>query len=388
MSRMFIEQGRVIEVIRQRPGVQTVRVQLLDGSMQGEVETALHYTDLGCEVLVGDVVRLNTTAVRLGLGTGGKHFVMDQIGLEREQESIYPNKLGHIIKGRYTPWQRAVLACEEPDHHGHELLREAVSLEGIPVICAELHSQVPAIVATLHWLHQQSENASQPLRVAYVMTEGGAMPATFSETIHRLRAHQLLVGTITVGQTYGGDLESVNLYSGLLAAHHLLNADVIITAMGPGVVGTGTIFGHTGIEQGQAVNAVASLQGEPIVCVRMSFADGRARHRGISHHTMTVLENVALASSVVALPELPDEQQRIIEKQLNALQIKQKHRVQYHDGSMVEEAASWYDIPLSTMGRSYAEDAVFFQAAGAAAQAAYIQISDSAGSASADTLQA
>src|SRR3546814_17944709 len=58
--------------------------------------------------------------------------------------------------------------------------------------------------------------------VAYVMTDGGALPLWFSRTVATLRDQRWLAGSVTVGQAYGGDLETVTLHTGLLAAHRVL----------------------------------------------------------------------------------------------------------------------------------------------------------------------
>jgi hypothetical protein len=175
----------------------------------------------------------------------------------------------------------------------------------------------------------------------------------------------LLVGTVTVGHAYGGDLEAVNLYSGLLAAKHVLEADCIIVAMGPGIVGTGTRYGHTGIEVGQAVNAVHTLEGEAIVVPRISFADKRERHQGVSHHTLTALGKVALAQAVVPLPKLLDAEAALIWKQLSTAGLHTKHRLAGLSGRSILDAATRYQVPLRTMGRTLEQDLAFFLATGA-----------------------
>ena len=49
-----------------------------------------------------------------------------------------------------------------------------------------------------------------------------------------------LACTITVGHAFGGDLETVTLHTGLLAARHVLGAQVAVVAQGPGNLGTGS----------------------------------------------------------------------------------------------------------------------------------------------------
>src|SRR5205085_4249578 len=96
---------------------------------------------------------------------------------------------------------------------------------------------------------------------------------------------------------FGGDYEAVNVTSGLLA----VEADAYVVGPGPGAVGTGSRFGFSGLESAAIIDAVAARGGRPIVCVRWSSTDARPAHRGMSHHTKTVLEE-ARAEPLVADP--------------------------------------------------------------------------------------
>ena len=98
-------------------------------------------------------------------------------------------------------------------------------------------------------------------RVAYVMTDGGALPLAFSRTVSMLVDAGWLASTVTVGQAFGGDHEAVNVHTGLLAAAHVVRADVAVVAQGPGNLGTGTRWGFSGTSAGEAVNAAATLGG-------------------------------------------------------------------------------------------------------------------------------
>src|SRR5690606_29868965 len=140
-----------------------------------------------------------------------------------------PTGPGHVVKARYTPLQAIVLAADEEASPHRAALQEADDLDGMPVVLADLHSALPAVLAGIH--------AERPdARVAYVMTDGGALPAWFSRTVSDLADR--LAGTVTVGQAFGGDLEATNVHSGLLAARYALQADVAIVAQGPGNLGT------------------------------------------------------------------------------------------------------------------------------------------------------
>ena len=139
------------------------------------------------------------------------------------------------------------------------------------------------------------------------MPDGGALPAWFSRTCAALREAGWLAATVTAGQAFGGDLETVTVHTGLLAARHVLGADVAVVAQGPGNLGTGTRWGFSGVAAGEAVNAAAALGGRPVASLRVSEADPRERHRGVSHHSLTAYGRVALARADVVVPELAGE---------------------------------------------------------------------------------
>ncbi len=277
--------GTVTDVVRRRPGATEVRVATADGPVD-----ALAYPDLVGEPQVGDRVLLNTTAIALGLGTGGFAMVIavpDRLPADRDEP-------GHVVKARYTPMQATVLAVDEQDSPHHATLRDADSVAGMPVVVADLHSALPAVLAGLR-------DGGRDPRVVYVMTDGGALPLGFSRSVGELRAAGWLAATVTVGQAFGGDVEAVTLHSGLLAARHVLGADLVIVTQGPGNLGTGTRWGFSGVASGEAVNATAALGGRPVAALRVSEADPRDRHRGVSHHSLTALGRVALAPADVAV---------------------------------------------------------------------------------------
>src|SRR5690349_11474646 len=271
-------------------------------AVNGDSVRALAYPALVGSPRVGDRVLLNVTALEAGLGTGGYALVVaipDRLPADSDIS-------GHIVKSRYTPLQVMTESADEQGSKYHELLESADSLDGMPVVVADLHSALPAILAGLFYASSAtsltrdgSEKFSTPAaagfpRVAYVMTDGGALPAWFSRTIAGLREADWLAATITTGQSFGGDLETVTVHSGLLAARHAVGADVAVIAQGPGNLGTGTRWGYSGVAAGEAVNAAATLGGRPVASLRVSFADPRDRHQGVSHHSLTAYGRVPL----------------------------------------------------------------------------------------------
>lgn len=313
---------------------------------------ALAYPSLVGRPEVGDRVLLNTTALDQGLGTGGYALVV-----------ALPDRLpgpseppGHIVKARYTPLQTTVLSADEQGSPWHEMLRDADDLTGMPVVVADLHSALPAVLAGIF--------ASSKRRVAYVMTDGGALPAWFSRTISGLRDAGWLAGVVTTAQSFGGDVEAVNLHSGLLTARLVLEADIAIVSQGPGNTGTGTRWGFSGVAAGEAVNAAAVLGGRPVASLRISFADPRERHQGISHHSLTAYGRVALAPADVVVPGLPGSLGALVAAQAAAL--ADRHRLVDVTVDGLEDALRACPVGLSTMGRSLDQDLSYFLAAAAA----------------------
>src|SRR5574340_1405217 len=146
----------------------------------------------------------------------------------------------------------------------------------MPVIVGTLHSQLGPAAAVF------KKQAGMKRKLAYVMTDRAALPIALSEQVRHLKSKGLIDVTVTTGQAFGGDLEAVNIFSGLAAAKAIGGAEAAIVTMGVGVAGTETFLGFSGIEQGEIVNAVAAMRGRPIAVPRLNFADKRSRHQGLS----------------------------------------------------------------------------------------------------------
>jgi len=321
---------------------------------------ALAYPSLVGVPQVGDTVLLNTTAWAQNLGTGGYALVVavpDRLPAD-------PTGPGHLVKARYTPLQVTVQGVDEQDTEHHATLAEADSLDGMPVVVADLHSALPAVLI--------GALATDPdLRVAYVMTDGGALAAGFSRTVDALR--KSLAGVVTVGQSYGGDLEAVTLHTGLLAARHVLGADLAIVTQGPGNLGTGTPWGFSGVAAGEACNAVTVLGGVPIGALRISEADARPRHRGVSHHSLTAFGRVALGGVTLVAPRgLGSEFGSQVDEDLAGQPAR--NPVVWVDTDGLEEALSLSPVPLRTMGRGMPEERAYFLAAAAAGRYAALAV--------------
>jgi hypothetical protein len=308
---------------------------------------------------VGDRVLLNVGALEAGLGTGGYALV---VAIPDRLPPDDADMAGHIVKSRYTPLQVMVASADEQGNAHHETLRSADSLARMPVVVADLHSALPAVLAGIQ--SSCGTDRGFALRVAYVMTDGGALPAWFSRTVAGLREAGWLAATITTGQSFGGDLEAVTVHSGLLTARHVVDADIAIVAQGPGNLGTGTTWGFSGVAAGEAINAAATLDGRPVGSLRISFADPRERHQGVSHHSLTAYGRVALAPADVVLPGLPEPQASRLAA--DTASLADRHRLITVPLDGLEEALRGCPVPLSTMGRTLEEDLEYFLAAAAA----------------------
>jgi hypothetical protein len=349
-------------VIRWRSGEVSSVGRSWAGAVEAEVLVdgapvlALAYPRLTGTPQPGDRVLLNTMALELGLGTGGYALIVaipDRLPAD-------PDGPGHLIKARYTPMQACVTGADEQGSDHYELLRDADDVAGLPVVVADLHSALPAILAG----YLASRPAGEHPVIAYVMPDGGALPAWFSRSAAALAEAGWLAGTITTGQAFGGALEAVTLHTGLLAARHVLGAELAVVAQGPGNLGTGTRWGFSGVAAGEAINAAAVLGGRPVGSLRVSQADPRDRHRGVSHHSLTAYGRVALARADIVLPELPGEFGASLARA--AAPLAARHNVVQVSVTGLAEALRACPVPLSSMGRGLEQDPAYFLAAAAA----------------------
>jgi hypothetical protein len=317
-----------------RRGKVTAVTKRLEGLVRLEVEgrPCVAYPRLTGPVALGDEVVVNVQAVELGLGSGG--FDILYVNLTRGVD--LPAEPGaHVMKLPYTPLQHAV-------RHAEEEGAQREGIDGLPVLCCQLHSQVAPACAGL----------GGGLRVAYVQIPGGALPVSLSDSLRALRERRLVEVSVAVGACIEGDVACVSTASALAwaAAQEL---DAVVCSIGPGIVGTASPWGHGGIAVADALTTARAMGGRPVLAVRYSGADERERHRGLSHHTRAVL---ALAGQVeVGWPLGLDPPDGLAE-------------VSLVDVSGWEQACA--GLPLSHMGRGPGEDPWFFAAAFAAGRLA------------------
>src|SRR2546421_5729164 len=256
---LTLRRGRVTAVVSRVEGLARIEV---DGV------PCVAYPRLTGPVALGDDVVVNVQARELELGSGG--FDVLYVNVTRGLELPAENG-AHVMKLPYTPGQVSVL-------HGEEGSELPEALDGLPVVCCSLHSQVAPVCAGI----------GPGLRVAYVQLPGGALPVSLSDTLRTLRERGLVAVTVAVDACLDGDVHCVSAASALLWCR-AEGFDIVVCGIGPGVVGTGSSFGHGGLAAAVAANAASALGGAPVLAARASERDARDRHRGVSHHTRDVL---------------------------------------------------------------------------------------------------
>jgi uncharacterized protein DUF3866 len=320
---LSLRRGRVTGIQEQQDGL--VRLEV-DGM------PCVAYPEVTGSVALDDEVLVNCQARELELGSGGFDVLYANL---TQGLGLLAAAGAHVIKLPYSPAQFAAMHAEE----GDEL---AAELAGMPVVCCSLHSQLSAVCAGL-----------EGMRVAYVQLEGGALPLGLSDTVRVLQERGLVASTISQGACFGGEVECVNVASALAWAA-TAGHDAVVCAVGPGIVGTGSRLGHGGVAAAAAANFAGALGGSPVLAVRVSSADERERHRGISHHTRAVID-LSLGDVKIAWP-----------KGLEAPEwLEQREEV---DVEGWEAACS--GLPLAHMGRGPDEEPWFFAAAFAAGRLA------------------
>jgi hypothetical protein len=297
-------------------------------------EPCLAYPRLTGPVEVGDEVIVNTQARDLGLGSGG--FDVLYANLTRGL-GLVPESGAHVMTLPYTPLQAATRHIEEDGNL-------PTGLDGMPVVCCSVHSQVAPVCAGTRRRHK--------LRVAYVQLGGGALPVSLSDALRVLKRSGYIEVAVAVAPCVDGDVQAVTAASALAWCSRE-GFDVVVCSVGPGIVGTASTFGHGGLVAVEAANISAALGGSPVLAVRYSDADPRERHRGVSHHTRAVLE-LSAAEVTVAWPQGFESPDWLSPQEVD---VEGWH----------EECAR---LPLSHMGRGLEDDPWFFMCAFAAGEVA------------------
>jgi hypothetical protein len=303
------------------------------------------------EMREGDEVIVNTAALDLALGSGG--FDVVHVNLTRGLGACGDSR-EHVMKLNYTSLQHPVTPAELPVFESHE-----TGGNGTP---ERTGRSMPALVLPLHGhLAPAAWGAAQAapgLKAGYVQTGGGALPGSLSRDVAQLRERGLLCDHVTVAPAYGGEHEALSVAGALDAAARELDWDVALIGPGPGIIGSETRLGHGGMAALDSAHAVLALGLPTMLSPRLSEADPRERHRGVSHHTLTVLE-LLLGGVKVPAPEGNAE----VATQLTSAGGG-RHHIHEAPPDLAGYAAT--GLPARTMGRGLEEDQLFFAAALAA----------------------
>jgi hypothetical protein len=308
-------------------------MQRLEVELDGERWPALADVGLVGESEPGDEIVVNVEARELGLGSGGFDVVHVNLtrGLDGEGTAG-----AHVMKLNYTSLQHAVHPVEGES-------RDVPA--GRPVAAIGLHGQLPPLA----WAFGQAATGA---RLGFVQTAGGALPGGLSDAVRELRGRGLLAGHVTAAPSYGGEAEAITTVGAIRHGLAEEGWDAAVCGPGPGILGSASALGHGGMAVLDSAHAALALGCETLVAARMSSGDPRERHRGVSHHTRTVLD-LLLAPVTVALPAGFD-----------AGDLPGEHRIREAEADLDGYRAS--GLPARTMGRELDEDPAFFAAALAA----------------------
>lgn len=348
MTQIFLESGRVNKIIENTP-----TYQLIEVLVNKEARNARLYKRLCLEVLPGDKVLVNQTARKLNLGSGGEDFVVTNLSKPECKKSGN----GHIMKLRYTPHQFALPSIEEFESY-KKAEANFSTLSPMKVAVGELHSMVAPIAYSI-------KHTCPDLKLIYIMTDGAALPLELSYTVMKLKKEKIIDSTITIGNAFGGDYEAVNIYSALIVSKEILKGDIVIVTMGPGIVGTATAMGFSGIEQVECLEGINRLGGRGLLIPRISFSEKRKRHYGLSHHTLRILK---LLNNPIDLPlpilNVKEKDNHLIKqlKHINPEKNYYKHRKVWFQTNGAINFFKKTEHKFSTMGKGLDEEPDFFKA--------------------------
>lgn len=311
-------------------------------------------------VEAGDEVIVNVEALDLGLGSGG--FDIVHVNLTRGLAGG-GREGAHVMKLNYTSLQHAV----EPV----ELAGDRAAPPGAaPALVIPLHGYL----APVAWAAQE---ARPGLRIGFVQGAGGGLAGSMSRDVEDLRGRGLVAGHVTAGPCYGGEAEAVSLAGGIDASGRL-GWDAVVVGPGPGILGSESRLGHGGMAALDGAHAALGLGLSTLLAPRLSSSDPRPRHRGLSHHSRTVLE-MLLAPVRVPVPEASVRGWPLLEEGAPEGGSAQaaldelievcggRHDIAVEPIDLDGYAAS--GLPSSTMGRSIEQDPLFFASALAAGRA-------------------
>lgn len=326
-----LRRGRVASVESRDARIARVTVEL-----EGEARPAVVYPRLTGPVETGDDVVVNVEAADLGLGSGG----FDVVHCNLSRGLAGKGGEGHVMKLNYTSLQHAVRPLEEG-------LEEAPPAEGVPVAVLALHGQLPCAAFALSTL-------APGTRAGYVQTAGGALAGELSDTVADMLEQGLLAGHVSAGPAHGAPAEAITV-EGALDAGRRLDWDCAFVGPGPGILGSASALGHGGLAALANAHAALALGSAVVLVPRLSSADPRQRHRGLSHHTETVLRMLLRPVRVPAPAGLSLPSAAVLGKAV----ARGGHEPVGVEVSSLCDAYLASGLPAGTMGRSFEEDRDF-----------------------------
>jgi hypothetical protein len=384
LRRATVVETRSAEGVKPEGEQRLVIALSREGELVGERREAIADEALVGRAEIGDEVIVNTQALDLGLGSGGFDVVHVNLtrGLASRGERDASHARADAVKLNYTSLQHTVSPVE--GHDGESLELPITS----PTAVLALHGQL----AGLAWAFAQGAPGA---RLGYVQTEGGALPGGHSATVRALRERGLLAGHLTAGAAFGGEGEAITTAGALHHGLRGLGWDAAVCGPGPGIVGSASTLGHGGMSALDSAHVALALGCPTLLVARMSCGDERRRHRGLSHHSLTVLDlllepvTVALPAGMRspvgadlraglqsvfggAMPREPDEAQQAlaleapVPGQWERTGPDRSARIARHDWRRARVDLPGYaasGLPADTMGRALAEDPLFFAAA-------------------------
>ena len=300
-------------------------------------------TQLIGPVALGDRVVVNTTAVELGLGTGGWHVVHWNLAAGSGREA----GPGHVMKSRYTRCRPTSARSEE---HWAELA-DVTSIDGMPVVAAALHSQLPAVAVAF-----KRRPARRAARVRDDRRRGvaaralrprvRAAAASVARRDDHVRAcvRRRLRSGVGLQRARGRALRSRT------PTRRSWRWGRASSAPRPGSASAAS-------RSGRCSTPSAGLGGTPIVALRVSFADPRERHRGVSHHSLTTLTIATRSRVTIALPCVGGDEEAQLRADLADARTRRapRHR-RRRAGRRRSALLESHGLHVVSMGRPAADD--------------------------------
>ena len=189
-----------------------------------------------------------------------------------------------------------------------------------------------------------------------MQTGGGALPGSLSRDVAELRERGLLCGHITAAPAYGGEHEALSTRRRPRRRRDRLGWDAVLVGPGPGIIGSDTEFGHGGMAALDSAHAALSpAPADPALAAPLLRRPARAPPRPQPPHPHRP-----------RAPPRPGRRRRPGGRatgdrspQLEAA-AGDRHRLRTAPVDLDAYAAS--GLPTTTMGRSLAEDPLFFAA--------------------------